>query len=97
MVNKSLSFKVWWQAATILTAANYDATLILTLEMMTIKLISLYDTIKAKFHYVILLAVRSEAGRRPAASWNLACHALSSSLAGLRQVCDQPRTCLRPG
>jgi len=36
-------------------------------------------------------------GRRPAASWNLACHALSSSLAGLRQVWDQPRTCLRPG
>jgi len=37
--------------------------------------------IKAKFHYAILVADRSEAGRRPAASWNLAYHALSSSLA----------------
>jgi len=35
--------------------------------------------------------------RRPAASWNLAYHELSSSLAGLRQVCDEPRICLRPG
>jgi len=29
---------------------------------------------KAKFHYAILVAERSEAGRRPAASWNLAYH-----------------------
>jgi len=37
--------------------------------------------LKAKFHYAILVADRSEAGRRPAAgSWNLAYHALSSSL-----------------
>ena len=39
-------------------------------------------------------------GRRPAASWNLAYDALSSSLAelaDLRQVCDQSQTCLRPG
>ena len=40
---------------------------------------------KAKFHYAILVADRSEArrrpGRRPAASWNLAYHVLSSSLA----------------
>ena len=35
--------------------------------------------------------------RRPAASWNLAYHALSSSLAASQQVCDQYRTCLRPG
>jgi len=27
---------------------------------------------KSKFHYAILVADRSEAGRRPAASWNLA-------------------------
>jgi len=34
-------------------------------------------------------------GRRLVASWNLAYHALSCSLAGLRQVCNQTRTCLR--
>jgi len=28
--------------------------------------------LKAKLHYAILVADRSEAGRRPAASWNLA-------------------------
>jgi len=38
-------------------------------------------SIKPKFHYAVLVADRSEAGRRPAASWNLAYHALSSSLA----------------
>jgi len=38
-------------------------------------------SVKAKFHYAILVADRSEAGRRPAASWHLAYHALSSSLA----------------
>jgi len=31
-------------------------------------------TIKAKFHYTILVADRSEAGSRPAANWNLADH-----------------------
>jgi len=32
-------------------------------------------SIKAKFHYAIMVADRSEAaGRRPAASWNLAYH-----------------------
>jgi len=30
--------------------------------------------IKAKIHYAIVVADRSEAGRRPAASWNLAYH-----------------------
>ena len=30
--------------------------------------------LKAKFHYAILVADRSEAGRRPAVSWNLAYH-----------------------
>jgi len=30
--------------------------------------------LKAKFCYAILVADRSEAGRRPAASWNLACY-----------------------
>jgi len=30
--------------------------------------------VKAKFHYAILVTDRSEAGRRPAASWNLAYH-----------------------
>jgi len=34
--------------------------------------------IKAKFNYAMLVADRSEAARRPAASWNLACHALST-------------------
>jgi len=31
-------------------------------------------TVKAKFHYAILVADKFEAGRRPAASWNLAYH-----------------------
>jgi len=31
-------------------------------------------TLKAKLHYTILVADRSEAGRRPAVSWNLAHH-----------------------
>jgi len=44
-------------------------------------------TVKAKFHYAILVADRSEAGGRPAASWNLA----YQELAGLRHVSDQPR------
>ena len=30
--------------------------------------------LKAKFHYAILVTDRSEAGRRPAVSWNLAYH-----------------------
>jgi len=30
--------------------------------------------LRAKFHYAILVADRSEAGRRPATSWNLAYH-----------------------
>jgi len=30
--------------------------------------------LRDKFHYTILVADRSEAGRRPAASWNLAYH-----------------------
>ena len=30
--------------------------------------------LKAKFHYAILVADRSEAGPRPAAGWNLAYH-----------------------
>jgi len=42
-------------------------------------------SVKAKLHYAISVADRSEAGRRlgrrPEGSWNLAYHALSSSLA----------------
>ena len=50
------------------------------------------------FHYAILVADRSEAGRRPASSCQFAASELddrpnSSSL----QVCDRLRTCLRPG
>ena len=41
-----------------------------------------YCCVKAKFYYA-MVADRSEAGRRPAASWNLAYHALSSSLAAI--------------
>ena len=53
------------------------------------------DRFEAKFHYAILVADRSEAGRRPVA--DLAASELhdrpnSSSL----QVCDQLRTCLQP-
>ena len=36
--------------------------------------------LKAKLHYALLVADRSDAGRTPAASWNLAYRALSSSL-----------------
>ena len=35
---------------------------------------AVYCVIKAKFHHAILVADRSEAGRRPVASWNLAYH-----------------------
>jgi len=31
-------------------------------------------SVKAKFHYAILVVDRSEAGRRPSASWNLTYH-----------------------
>ena len=37
------------------------------------------SSIKAKFHYAILVADRFEASRRPAASWNLAYHRASTS------------------
>jgi len=33
-----------------------------------------FRPLKAKFHYAVLVADRSEAGRRPAASWNLTYH-----------------------
>jgi len=36
-----------------------------------------YRPLKAKFHYAILVADRSQAGRRPAARWNLAYHLAS--------------------
>jgi len=52
-----------------------------------ISCLSLDSSLKAKFNHAILVADRSEAGRRPAASWNL------HELASLRQVCDQPWTC----
>ena len=57
--------------------------------------------IEAKFHYAILVADspklvadKSEASRRPAANWNLAYYLQRASTS--QQVCDQPRTCLRP-
>ena len=50
----------------------------------------------AKFHYAFLVADRSEPGRRPAASWNLTYHALSSSLVASWQVCDRSVTNLGP-
>ena len=56
--------------------------------------------LKARFHYAILVADRSEAGRRPVADLLARASSLlvsdrpnSSSL----QVCEQPWTCLRPG
>jgi len=45
--------------------------------------------VRSQIPVCYLVADRSEAGRRPAASWNLA---YSTS----KQVCDQLRTCLRP-
>jgi len=53
---------------------------------------------KAKFHYAVLVADRFEAGRRPAASWNLAYHLArysselaraSKSATSVGHVCDQ--------
>jgi len=50
--------------------------------------------VKAKFHYAILVADSSEAGHRPAASWNLTYHLAreqraSRSATSLGPVCDQ--------
>ena len=47
-----------------------------TPEMVYPRARSRISVLKAKFHYAILVADRSEAGRRPAASWNLAYHLL---------------------
>jgi len=64
--------------------------------------VSLRGVAKAKFHYVILVADRSEAGRRLAASWNLAYHLARHELAGLDRSATRfeqvraGRTCLRP-
>ena len=53
---------------------------------------------QAKFHYAILVADRSEAGRRPAASWNLAYHLARYQRASKsQQDSDKLRTCLPPG
>jgi len=40
----------------------------------TCRIIPARTLVKAKFHYAILVADRSEDGRRPAASWNLVYH-----------------------
>jgi len=56
--------------------------------------------VKAKFHYTVLVADRSEAGSSQVQSWSQTCSELefslsSSSLASRsQQVCDQLRTCL---
>ena len=68
--------------------------------------------LKATFHYTIqvadlvwdLVVDRSEAGRRPVASWNLAYHALASQIPlhypgrrpGLQFVADRSEACRRP-
>jgi len=50
--------------------------------------------VRAKFHYAIMVADRPEAGRRPAASWNLAYHLAryASELAGLRPASNRSAT-----
>jgi len=48
-----------------------------------------YCAVKAKFHYAILVADRSETGRRPAANWDLA---YQHELAGLRPASDLSAT-----
>ena len=60
---------------------------------MLVEAVTSVSAVKAKFHYAILVADRSEACRRPASSWNLA---YSSELArasrpatSLEPVCDQ--------
>jgi len=53
--------------------------------------------VKAKFHYANLVADRSEAVTCSELEFGLSYSSLAASwheLAGLRQVCDQPRTCL---
>ena len=51
------------------------------------------DRFEAKFHYAILVADRSEAGRRPVADLLARNDKPNSSSP---QGCDQLRTCLRP-
>jgi len=58
--------------------------------------------IKAKFHYAIIVADRSEAGRRPVADLLARASSLLASKivrdmpnSSSQQVCDHPRTCLR--
>jgi len=73
--------------------------LALTREWILIFLdINVTDKVKAKFHNAILVADSSEAGRRQVRSWSqtqllASCRPNSGSL----HVCDQLRTCLRPG
>ena len=54
-------------------------------------------TVKTKFHYAILVADRSNAGRRPASSWNLPITSsdlarASRSVTGLRSAWDLSAT-----
>jgi len=57
------------------TRASLLAILSVTLQYrVTMVTHSHHSQLKAKFHYAIMDADRSEAGRRPAASWNLAYH-----------------------
>jgi len=42
--------------------------------MQNEEIMVVWSIVKAKFYYAILVADRSEVGRRPAASWNLAYH-----------------------
>ena len=44
------------------------------IESVGLRMCPYHHSLKAKFHYAILVADRSEAGRRPAVSWNLAYH-----------------------
>ena len=64
-------------------AENFSVPLCRELTIIvTVHTVAFMWAVKGKFNYAILVARRSEAGRRRATRWNLAYHALSSSLAG---------------
>jgi len=53
---------------------EYDGGHIAVGDLISLSFFVCQQLFKTKFHYAILVADRFEAGRRPAASWNFACH-----------------------
>jgi len=67
--------KVWHTHTTVWLLKNYSQRIL----MYYTRILLLDLTYGRTMHYAILVGDRSEAGRRPAGSWNLAYRALSSS------------------